>query len=337
MTRTSHIAVLTAQLAIDGNSFQLLPAGQFKATDGRPGPGKRWQLDATIAARLIANSAKANDFVVDYEHQTLLTEQNGQPAPAAGWFSGLEWRDGQGLYATGVRWNARAQQMIADGEYRYISAVFSYDAQGRPTRLLHAGLTNNPALDGLAPVAALRFAHPTHHLEDSMNRAELLALLGLPDTATDEQISSGLAALKARATSADQLQTEVAALKATPANPDPAKFVPLAVATDLQQQIAALTTRINGSETDELIAAALADGRLLPAMEGWARELAKSDLAALRNYVAAAQPIAALKGQQTSGKQPAGDPPGELSADELAVCRAMGLSVEDYRKANPVT
>lgn len=328
-----NLAVLTAQLVTTGNSIQLLPAGEFRAKDGRPGPGKSWKLDSAIAAQVIASAAaRANDFVIDYEHQTLHTETNGQPAPAAGWFDGLEWREGQGLYATGVRWTPRAQQMIGDQEYRYLSSVFSYDQSGRVLQLMHAGLTNNPALDGLDPVAALRFAHQTTTPEESpMDRKELLALLGLPDTASDEQIKAGMTALKAKADSAAGLQAEVASLKT--ANPDPSKFVSIDVMNQLRNDVAALTARVVGDEADSLIKGALADGRLLPAQEPWAKDLAKTNLAALKQYIETAQPIAALRGQQTDGKQPPTDKPGQLSDVELAICRNLGVSQEAYTKA----
>lgn len=328
-----NLAVLTAKLVTADNSVQLLPAGEFRASDGRPGPGKSWKLDASIAAQVIALAAsRANDFVIDYEHQTLLTEKNGQPAPAAGWFDSLEWRDGQGLYATGVRWTPRAQQMIGEQEYRYLSAVFSYDKDGRVLQLMHAGLTNNPALDGLDPVAALRFAHSTTTPEDHpMDRKELLALLGLPDTASDEQIKAGMTALKAKADSVTGLQSEVASLKAAP--PDPSKFVSVDVMNQLRNDVAALTARVNGDEADSLIQGALADGRLLPAQEPWAKDLAKTNLAALKQYIETAQPIAALRGQQTDGKQPPADKPGQLSEVELAICRNLGVSQEAYTQA----
>jgi phage I-like protein len=95
--------------------------------------------------------------VVDYEHQTLLAAQNGHPAPAAGWFSKLEWRE-SGLFAIDVEWTERATQMIEGGEYKYISPVFAYDKKtGKVLRLLHAALTNNPALDGMDAVAASQY------------------------------------------------------------------------------------------------------------------------------------------------------------------------------------
>lgn len=64
---------------------QLFPAGKFRAVDGRPKDAPHWFVDAKMAASIIADfEARQNDTVIDYEHQTMLASQNGQPAPAAG-------------------------------------------------------------------------------------------------------------------------------------------------------------------------------------------------------------------------------------------------------------
>ncbi|WP_438805125.1 phage protease [Sodalis sp. (in: enterobacteria)] len=55
---------------------------------------------------------------------------NGQPAPAAGWYSQLEWVEGLGLFAVDVEWTERARTLIAAGEYRFVSPLFQYDRQG---------------------------------------------------------------------------------------------------------------------------------------------------------------------------------------------------------------
>ena len=103
--------------------------------------------------------------------------------------------------------------------------------------------------------------------------------------------------------------------------------------TLLQGQIAALTARQQDADVDALVKPALADGRLLPAMEKWARDLGKTDVAALTAYLGAAQPIAALTATQTKGIPPSGLAKGDaqLSADELAVCTAMGLTPDQYK------
>lgn len=141
----------------EGKTICLLPVGLFRANDGRPEALPGWILTASNATAIIqAAAAQANDFVIDYEHQTMKTAQNGQPAPAAGWFKRLEWREAAGLFAVDVRWTARASAMIVAGEYRYISPVFNYDSTGLVTRLLSAAITNTPALDGLTDIAAAK-------------------------------------------------------------------------------------------------------------------------------------------------------------------------------------
>jgi phage I-like protein len=101
----------------------------------------------------------------------------------------------------------------------------------------------------------------------------------------------------------------------------------------LQSEVAALSARLNGKEVDDLVDTAMSEGKLLPAQEAWARELGAKDIAALKGYLANAQPIAALKGTQTKGRQPDGsETDGELSAEAIAVCKQMGVEPEEYKK-----
>lgn len=135
--------------------MQLTPAADFKPSDGRAMSVPAWRIDAAIAAKVIARFQKRRSLpVVDYEHQTLLTATNGQPAPAAGWINALEWREGSGLWAR-VRLTERAAAHVAAGEYRYVSPVFAFDVKtGEVLGILHAALTNNPAIDGMAALAS---------------------------------------------------------------------------------------------------------------------------------------------------------------------------------------
>lgn len=312
--------------------IQLTPAGLFRARDGRPAKLPGWRIDAAAAAKLIErNRAKLDALVIDYEHQTLKTDQNGQPAPAAGWMQGakLEWR-ASGLWATDIQWTDAAKAKIAAREYRYISPVIAYDpSTGDVLDVLMAAVTNFAAIDGMAgldAVAAARF-HLDPPNEDTPMLEALRKLLGLADTAGEQQITAAITALKTKSDSAD---AAVAALKSQA--PDPAKYVGVDVVQQLQTQVAALTQQINGSELEGVIKGALTDGRILPAMEVWARELGGKDLAALKAYVAAAQPIAALRGTQTGGTNAADQGgAGQLDAAAVAVCKQLGISADDYR------
>lgn len=127
-----------------------------------------------------------------------------------------------------------------------------------------------------------------------------------------------------------------AALTAVAAGkPNPAEYAPVAALTALQTQLAALTAKQLEADIDSAIQPALADGRLQPTMEPWARELGKTNMTALTSYLATAQPIAALTSTQTQGKQPENTAKGAhgLDASEVAVCTAMGINPEDFAKS----
>lgn len=262
--RTARLAALANELA-EGAApaeIRLLPWGRFRATDGsgRPrGIDAGWLLDEQSAAALVAAARhRAAAYAIDFEHQTLLAEKNGQPAPAAGWFRELEARPGDGLYATGVRWTARAAAMIAAGEYRYISPVFSYDGTGRVLALGPAALVNNPGLDGLTDLSRAALAAYFPEKEDVLMK-ELMKALGLAEDATEAQALAALAQIKTAH------RGELAALKS--AAPDPAKFAEVATLVALQGEKAALAAELAAlrakeaqAEVDRVIADGLAAG-----------------------------------------------------------------------------
>lgn len=331
----SRIAVLVSELASAKREVRLLPAGHFRPADGRKLDVSTWFIDRQVADQVIARfNARADARVIDYEHQTILTEKNGQPAPAAGWFRALEWREGDGLYAVDIQWTDKAAAMIAANEYRYLSPVFAYDKKGNVLAILHAALTNNPGLDGLTDLSAALSAHfstDQPEEENSMNELlkKLLAGLGLQETATEVDAVSALTALKAQASLVDDLNGQSATLKAQA--PDPAKFVPAETVTALQGQVAALTAQINGDQVERLVQEGMADGRILPPMEGWARDLGKKGVAELKTYLDNASPVAALNGTQTGGNGGHGRKEGELDENQMAVCRQMNIDPKEYQ------
>lgn len=356
----------TAQTSGDTVLLQVTPSGTFRPNDGRELKPGAWRIDAASAQGVIERfKARGKPPVIDYEHQTLKKDQNGQPAPAAGWIRDLRWIEGQGLYAV-AELTARARDYIKAGEYLYFSPVFEYDEATGTVRAIHMGaLTNDPGISGMEPLSLVAAATAAFlpsvpaTQEPSVNPLlkALLAALGLPETTTEPAAIAALTALgplqtlQARAgvataactalqlpaeATADAVTAACTSLRtAQAAAPDPAQFVPIAAVQELQTQVAALTATQQASQVDALIQPALADGRLLPALETWARDLGKTDVAALTAYLGAAKPIPALAGTQTGGKAPTGTATGDqqLSADELAVCSAMGMTPEAYRKA----
>lgn len=352
-TSNQNLGIAACAVSVTSTGeVQLFLAGEFRANDGRPKDAPHWFIDAELAAAIIADfEARQNDTVIDYEHQTMLTVENGQPAPAAGWFSKLEWRD-DGLFAIDVRWTERATGLIEGEEYKYISPVFTYDKKtGAIKSLLNAALTNNPALDGMEAVAASQYAQLINQPGEKMNELleQLRWLLNLPVTSTAEDVTAELQKaidqIKAAAASAASLSgfdvvtliktqaEQIAALTTAVGNPDPSKFVAVATMQSLQNEVAALRAQITEREVNEVVTAALATGQILPAQEAWARAHGKENIASLKAYIATAQPIAALAATQTGGTPPAGASTGQqLDESQLAVCKAMGVDPVAFAK-----
>ena len=333
--------------------LQVTPAQDFTPADGREMDVPAWRINQAIAGRVIAAFSAQQPPVIDYEHQTLHKEANGQPAPAAGWMHGLRWIEGRGLFAE-VELTQRARDLVAAGEYRYFSPVFEYaKGTGDVVRVLMGALTNHPAIAGMDAInlmaaATARFGatpHPNPPETTVTLLEKLLAAIGLPATTTEDAAIAACTSIKAQADAARAAlkldgnataETVTAACTSlrTAATPDPAKYVPVAVVEELKTSVAALTAQNTERKVEDLIAPALKDGRLLPAQEAWARDLGKTNVAALSQYLDTAKPIAALTGTQTGGKEP--PPPGDanhgLTKDELAVAAACGLTPEAYAK-----
>jgi len=338
---------LSAQLIELGGSapsaIRLLPAGLFKARDGRPQGLAGWVMNAASAEALLsASTLQADKYLIDYDHQTLHSKTNGQQAPAAGWFSALAWRPNDGLYATDVEWTAAAQAAIEAKEYRYISPVLRYNpGTGEVTGLLMAALVNYPALDGLTDLAA---AHFELSLQGSiMDQDELLErlcyMLNLPTLATREEVLAELDKLKTVISTPEGTTAglsallaakndEIAALTAAVgAEVDPAQYVPVAVVTELRSRLAALSVVTQTGQVEKLIEDGVTSGKLIGESEKtWATALGNKDLAALSAYLDSAQPIAALSGMQTMGKAPEDTLTAALSVDEKAVAAQLGLT-----------
>ncbi len=348
----------------DGTTLlQVTPAGSFNPADGREMDSPPWWVNQASATKVIERfRARRTPPVIDYEHQTLNKEKNGQPAPAAGRMLDLQWIEGKGLYAV-AKLTQRAREHIDAEEYLYFSPVFEYSRATGEVLAIHMGaLTNNPAIDGMEPLSLLAAATAaflsTTQQESTVNLLQaLIASLGLPENTTEATAVTALTAMgplkdlgavRAQATAActalalpanataDAVTAACSSLRsAGGAAPDPAKYVPVGVVEELRTNLAALSSKVQGDAVEKAVSGALEDGRLLPAMAEWARDLGKTNMAALTAYLEKAQPLPALAGTQTGGKKPGADGgnASTLTADEVAVAAACGLTPEQFAKA----
>jgi len=323
--------------------FLVLPYGNpFYGRDGR-GP---WIMRDRSHAERVLNFTRQTlggvDMVIDYDHASELAAPEGKGrALAAGWVSKLDIRE-DGIWAS-VDWTQQAEAELAARQYRYISPYFRVDKKTREvTRLVNAGLTNTPNLD--LPALAHMRAGASEGEDPTMTMialAPLVAALALGSAAGETEVLAAIGKLKADRDGSEAAlnaaRTELglgadagseavlaAVQAAKAAKPDPAQFVPKAGYDQLQARLARL-------EEDRVLAsveAAVASGKLPPAMKDWALDLGKKDEAALNSYLAAAVPFpagAAITGESKPEK-------GKLTEEEKAICSMMGLSEADFIK-----
>lgn len=331
LAATIAIAACTFSLSSSGE-LQLAPAGEFSARDGRPFDAATWKITDETAPRLLAALAAHQDkIVIDYEHQTLHAEKNGQPAIASGWFYGadVQYRPGQGLFVV-PEWTEKAKGHIDDKEYKYFSPVIKYNKHtGEVLDILMGALTNYAAIDGMQEVEAMAAAkyminpQTNQPAEENPMLEQLIALLGLKAGTSEADVMAALKAVMQQNQEADEA---IAAAKAE--TPDDA----MTSIKAMQTELTALKSDINDTAVADLVDSAMADGRLLPAQEDWARNLGKSNIASLKTFLEDAQPVAALTGSQTDGKKPEGTDQNALDETALAVCKQMGIDPADYQK-----
>jgi phage I-like protein len=351
--QTVALSAVLVELDVDGSpprEIKLVPAGAFRSSrDNRPADAPAWVMNADAASAIIAAQGSLHSqFLIDYDHQTLRAEHNGKPAPAAGWSGRLEWRDGDGLYATELEWTEAALAAIAAKEYRYISPLIRYTPKtGVVTNVLMASLTNYPAIDNLNDLAAAAASlFPLPESEDK-TMDELLErlrwMLNLPITATAEEIAGELDKLKTQLAGADGNTVGLAALltakdgeiaalstQVTTA-PDPAKYVPIEVFNELQGKLASLSGETLEDRVIALVEAA--DKKITgPKDKAWLIELGRKDLAALQGALDARQPLAPLSGMQSAGKTPPAATDAALDEAALAVCRQMNIDPDAYKQ-----
>lgn len=313
---------------------QLMPMGTSYPRNGTPPVvilADRAHAEQVVSASTAYHGP--NDMVIDYDHQTVRAPAVAGKAPAAAWIKQLEARD-DGIWGR-PEWTPQASADLAARRYRYLSPYFAYQPGGRVTKIINAGLTNTPNLD----LAAVASAIPENAMIDLK---AIASALGLGEAADEAAILAAIASLNAGnailsatagalgAKNGDDLVALASATAAKAANPDPALFVPVTVVTGLRAEMSALSTRIDDLTSDRkaaMIAQAMENGRLTPALKAHAETLEEK---ALASFLAVLPETALGKALLPGGKAADENGKNGLTDEERAVASSMGLSVEEF-------
>jgi phage I-like protein len=238
------------ELAADGWS-QIAPLGEFFH-----GADVIQILDAEACLSMVARfdaEAESPTFaglLVDFDHLSLDPSARSE---AAGWITSLAFRAepvaSAGLYAA-IRWTDEGQAAMTGGRYRFVSPVWlredcvdlGTDAQGRqrlrPVRLFNLAVTNNPNLQGLAPLSNAGKNEEADKMKQVIewlqNRQwvqagadEAQAMAAMADLPTPEQWRNIQAALANARTEVEAAKVELANARATQADRELAEFAGL--------------------------------------------------------------------------------------------------------------
>lgn len=287
------------------------------------------------------------DLVIDYEHQTLSDVQ----APAGGWIKDLY--KGDDAIIAKVEWTEKASEYLKNKEYRYLSPVVLVRKRDQKATAIHSvALTNTPAIDGMFALVNSLDIEDISEGGNIMDLKELAKALGLPETATEEEIKK---AVEDAAKAAEKLKEmdgkkpgdgepkpegadmvanstilSMLGLKADAKTEDVAASIMAlkAGAPDTQAELLALKQRMQERDADEEVQKALKAGKITAAQSEWAKSYALKDMEGFKGFVDKA-PVVVPHGRLDLKDAPAASGSDEV---DVAILKNMGVSMEDVKK-----
>ena len=290
------------------------------------------------------------DLVIDYEHQTLADVQ----APAGGWIKDI-YKGDDALIAK-VEWTPKATEYLKNKEYRYLSPVVMVRKRDQKATALHSvALTNTPAIDGMFPVVNSLTIEDYSEGGTTMDLKEIAKALGLPETATEEEVKkaveeAGKAAQKIKemegkgegstgegADASAEVVANSTILKLLELDENAktedvaASIMALKAGGDkaTAATVLALKEKIERKEAEEAVQLALKEGKITAAQTDWAREYALKDADGFKKFMDKAVAVV------PQGKMALKDAPAENTKTDdvdIAILKNCGISEEDMKK-----
>lgn len=357
-----HVVALAVNVELAGGKVpewvELIPAGpRVQGRDGRA-----WLFDQEGMASVLSSfQSAAIPKPIDWEHATEVRAAKGEDAPAAGWISKLE--DRGGALVGFVEWTPKAKEQLGNREYRFLSPVFHYEKESRRIReFVSAGLTNTPNLH----LTALNRQVP--NLEDyQMDPKALCKLLGLQETATEQEITGAVTRLQSDLTTAKnrQLPDELLTLLNLPQSTlaasvvskveeqltlakaankvnglDQSQLAPKADlelamnrATAAEKKLAEIETKTRETEIETAVNKAMADGKIAPASKDFYLASCRKEggLDDFSKFIETAPQL--IKNPVLPASPDKTGTAGNLDDSQLAICKNLGLDPAEFAKS----
>ena len=187
-------------------AVQLCPFGDW------PNGGTVQKCDEVAFNKLVEKwrEGGGREIICDFEHRfedPSLTSDTS----AAAWITNLAVNKERGLVGD-LKFTDAGAQAVTSRRLRFLSPVWTLDADGRPDRLRSVALTNKPAI----PVACVLNRAPqpvTETVEEPerKNMDKLKELLGLAPEASEEEVVAAVTALQEQVAQANKEKEEAEA------------------------------------------------------------------------------------------------------------------------------
>ena len=177
---------------------QLSPFGEFVLRDGGKRSGTVQRCNRAAFEAMVANwkAAGERDILVDVDHASA----TGGSTAAAAWAKNLRVED-DGLCAD-FELTPKGRELVEGKCYRFVSPGWTLADDGTPVALCSVALTNRPNLP-VKPVVNADDAggrdpdDPTTATKGTeMDLKKIAAALGLPETATEDEVIAAIASMK---------------------------------------------------------------------------------------------------------------------------------------------
>jgi|GEM_PF-2567747 len=289
--------VLQINAVRNGDRILILPLGEIQGRDGR-----HWVLTLDDAGAVVDRiHAEGVDIVIDYDHGTYAGS-----GKAAGWLRGFQAGE-QGITAV-AEFTPAAEEAIDNKEFRYLSPAFLSEGE-KILALESVGLVNTP---NIADLPALNAHMPC-------------AEIGAGELAAKDAVLTA-----AGGPAAGKLELQLNAAQDENARLKQENKELLLSVNALESRIAEREHKAWQAEIEDLVALAVANGRLAPAQKDSAVKIGLNSRSDLEELIAKS-PLNLKILSRTQARE-GGKSGSSLDEVELSMCAHMGISPEDFKK-----
>ncbi|MEZ5782079.1 MAG: phage protease [Rhizobiaceae bacterium] len=281
--------------------IMLAPRGRFTARDGR-------SFDVNPEQLVERFNAEKVDVPVDLDHATVKKAMFGDAAPAIGWIKELAAK-ADGLHGR-VEWLAAGLAALVARSHRYVSPSLKADDRGVVSWLHSAALVAAPALS----MPAVASADPATPTKEAPMLKKIAAALGLAEDAGETACLNAISTLGQRVDKAVHDQT-LATLTATTAELD------------------GLKKSLRDDKVKAMLDGAVTEKKIVPAQRAHFETLCATD-AGVESVTALLAATAPGLGASGLDRKTPPDQVVTLSAEDREIMKELGVTEEQYRKAN---